>query len=249
MTILITGGTGGLGRPTVAALRNAGHTVRIFSRRPGPAHAVGDLSNGSGLAAALEGVAAVVHCATNRRKDAPATRRLLEAAKSAGVSHFLFISIVGVDDIPYFYYRDKVVIETMVAGSGIPFTILRATQFHDFVAMFLRPQRRLPWITVLDLEVQPIAVEEVAERLAELAVGPPAGRVTDIGGPERLHLAAFARQWQAEHGTHKKIRMLRLGGKTIRAFQQGHHTTALPGYGTGTFAEFAADDARKAAKD
>jgi uncharacterized protein YbjT (DUF2867 family) len=243
MKILVTGGTGGLGRPTVAALRAAGHDVRVLSRRPGPGRVVGDLSRGGGLEAAVGPVEVVVHCATNRRKDAPATRNLLDAAIAAGVEHLVFISIVGVDDIPYFYYRDKVVIERMIADSGIPFTTLRATQFHDFIAMFLRPQRRWPWLTVLDIEAQPIAVEEVAARLAELTVGEPSGRVADIGGPERLHMRVLAEQWQAAHGTHKKIRMLRLGGKTIRAFQAGHHMTALPGYGTETFAEFAARQA------
>jgi uncharacterized protein YbjT (DUF2867 family) len=245
MKILVTGGTGGLGRPTVAALRAAGHDVRALSRRPGPGRVVGDLSKGTGLQAAVGPVEVVVHCATNRRKDSPATRNLLDAAKSEGVAHLVFISIVGVDDIPYGYYRDKVECERMIAGSGIPFTILRATQFHDFVAMFLRPQRRLPWITVLDVEAQPIAVEEVADRLAELAVAAPAGRVADIGGPERLHLRVLADQWQTAHDAKKKIRMLRLGGKTIRAFQAGHHMTALPGYGTETFAEFAAREAAR----
>ncbi len=204
---------------------------------------VGDLSRGGGLEAAIGPVEVIVHCATNRRKDAPATQRLLDAAKEAGVGHVVFISIVGVDDIPYPYYRDKVVIEAIVAESGIPFTILRATQFHDFVAMFLRPQRLLPWMTVLDFECQPIAVEEAAARLAELAAAPPAGRVADIGGPEHLHFRTLAEQWQAAQGTRKKIRMLRLGGATIRAFQQGHHMTELPGYGTGTFAEYATREA------
>jgi len=243
MNILVTGGTGGLGRPTVAALRASGHRVRVLSRRPGDGHVVGDLSNGSGLAAALEGIDAVVHCATNRRRDLPATRRLLDAARIAGVGHLVFISIVGVDRIPYGYYRDKVACENLITASGIPFTILRATQFHDFVAMFLRPQRRLPWITVLDVEDQPIAVEEVAARLAELAIAPPAGRVADVGGPERLHLRALAEQWQTAHGWRKKIRMLPLGGATIRALKAGHHMTPLPGYGTRTFAEYAAADA------
>jgi uncharacterized protein YbjT (DUF2867 family) len=243
MKILVTGGTGGLGRPTVAALRADGHDVRVLSRRPGPGRIVGDLSRGGGLEAAVGPVEVVVHCATNRRKDAPATRNLLDAAIAAGVEHFVFISIVGVDRIPYAYYRDKVVIESMIAESGIPFTILRATQFHDFIAMFLRPQRRLPWTTVLDIEFQPIAVEEVAARMAELAVGPPAGRVPDIGGPERLPFRVLAEQWQGAHGIQKRVRMLRLGGAIIRAFQAGHHMTALPGYGTGTFAEFAAREA------
>jgi uncharacterized protein YbjT (DUF2867 family) len=238
-TILVTGGTGGLGRPTVAQLVAAGHEVRVLSRKPGTGRLVGDLSSGAGLSAALEGVATVLHLATNRRKDAPATARLLDASRAARVKHMVFISIVGVDDIPYFYYRDKVVCEGLVEGSGIPFTILRATQFHDFVADFLRPQRRLPFLVSLDIPDQPIAVEEVAARLVELASGEPAGRVEDIGGPEVRPLREFIDDWQRAFGTTKKVRTLGLGGKTIRAFQAGHHTTPLPGYGRETFAEFA----------
>ncbi|MEO8262452.1 MAG: NAD(P)H-binding protein [Pseudolysinimonas sp.] len=245
MTILITGGTGTLGRPTAAALRAADHDVQVLSRHAGDGRRVGDLSSGAGLAAALDGVDTVVHLATTRWRDHKQTRRLLDAASAATVSHFVFISIVGVDHIHYGYYRDKVVCERLIAESGVPFTILRATQFHDFVAQFLRPQRRWPWMTVLDIDDQPIAVEEVAARLAELTVAAPAGRVADIGGPERLHLREFAEQWQRAHGTRQKIRMLRLGGATIRAFREGHHMTPLPGYGTETFATFAAREAAK----
>jgi uncharacterized protein YbjT (DUF2867 family) len=164
---------------------------------------------------------------------------LLEASRTAAVRHFVFISIVGVDDIPYFYYRDKVVCEQLVAESGIPFTTLRATQFHDFVADFLKPQRRLPFLVSLDIPDQPIAVGEVAARLVELASGDPAGRVDDVGGPEARPLHEFIDDWQRAFGTAKKVRTLRLGGKTIRAFQAGHHMTPLPGYGRETFAEFA----------
>jgi uncharacterized protein YbjT (DUF2867 family) len=246
-TILVTGGTGGLGRPTVRKLVVAGHDVRVFSRRPGDGRLVGDLSTGAGLPAALDGVDTVVHLATNRRKDAPATSTLLERSGAAGVRHFVFISIVGVDDIPYFYYRDKVEIERMIEASGIPFTILRATQFHDFVAGFLRPQRRLPFLVSLDLPVQPIAVEEVATRLVELAADRPMGRVADIGGPEARQLPEFIADWQRAFGTTKKVRTLPLGGKTIRAFRAGHHLTPLPGYGRETFAEFAVRQAAMAA--
>lgn len=239
MTTLVTGGTGGLGRPTVAGLRDSGREVRVLSRHAGEGHVVADLSSGVGLANALAGVDTVVHCATNRRKDAPGTRRLLAAAKTAGVGHVVFISIVGVDHIPYFYYRDKVEVEGMVERSGIPYTIQRATQFHDFVATFFTIQARLPFTAVLDVEAQPIAVEEVAARLGELAVGPPAGRVPDIGGPERLHLREFARQWHDAQGHKERIRTLPLGGRVIRAFQAGHHMTPLPGFGSMTFRAYA----------
>jgi len=242
-TILVTGGTGGLGRPTVSLLRAAGHDVRILSRTPGPGHVVGDLETGDGLTAALDGVDTVLHLATNRRRDAPATARLLSAA--VHVNHVVFISIVGVDRIPYGYYRDKVACEGLIAASGIPFTILRATQFHDFVGAFLRAQRRLPVVLSLGVPVQTIAVEEVAARLVDLAGTAPAGRVADIGGPQVNQLGELVAQWQRAFGTSKPVWTLRLPGATVAAFRAGHHTTGLPGYGTGTFAEYAAAEAAK----
>lgn len=242
-TVLVTGGTGGLGRPTVARLRAAGHEVRILSRRPGPDHVVGDLSTGAGLAEALAGVDTVLHLATNRRRDAPDTARLLAA--SAGIAHIVFISIVGVERIPYGYYRDKVACEALVAESGIPFTILRATQFHDFVGAFLHAQRRLPVVLSLGVPVQTIAVEEVAERLVQLADGEPAGRVPDIGGPEVNQLNELVAIWQAAFSTRKPVWTLHLPGTAIAAFRAGHHTTGLPGYGRSTFAQYAAAEARR----
>jgi uncharacterized protein YbjT (DUF2867 family) len=239
-TILVTGGTGGLGRPTVELLTAAGHDARVLSRRTG-----GDLSTGVGIASALEGVDTVVHLATSRgTKDSAQTAVLLAAAAAAGVSHLIYISIVGVDDIPFPYYRDKLATERLIEESGVPFTLLRATQFHDFVADFIRPLRRSPVLFALDVSAQPIAVAEVAARLAELAAGAPQGRVADIGGPEQLTVRELVAQWQRAHGTRKPVWRLRIPGKTVRAFKAGHHMTALPGYGRQTFAEFAADQAK-----
>lgn len=243
-TILVTGATGTLGRPTVSALRAGGHDVRALSRRPGEGRVVGDLSTGAGLAEALSGAEIVVHLATTTRKDSPQTARLLDAARAAGVGHVVYISIVGIDDIPYGYYIDKVECERLVKESGIPWTILRATQFHDFVAMILGITGRLPLLLSLPIPDQPIAVEEVADRLAELAAGPPAGRVADIGGPEILTIDELAQQWQRAHGTHKKVLRLSIPGKAMAAFRAGHHLAGLPGYGRETFADYAQRRAR-----
>lgn len=240
MTVLVTGGTGTLGRPTVAGLRDAGHRVRVLSRRAGERHAVGDLSSGAGLDEALDGVATVVHCATTRFRDLRQTETLIEAAERAAVEHVVFVSIVGVDEIPYGYYRDKVASEQALIASDLGLTILRATQFHDFVAGFLRAQRRLPLLLVPELPVQPIAVEEVAARLVEIAGGPPLGRAEDIGGPEVLPMLTAARQWQRAHGTRRRMLPLPMPGRLGAAFRAGRHTTGLPGYGRGTFAEYAA---------
>ena len=245
MTLLITGGTGTLGRPTVAALRAAGVEPRILSRRPGPAHVVGDLQSGAGLPEALAGVDTVLHLATNRRSDVRATQHLLQAAHSAGVQHLVYLSIVGVDTVPLGYYRAKVACEQLVADSGVPFTILRATQFHDFVAGFFRAQRRLPRVITVDAPFQPISSAAVAERLVSLADSAPAnGRVDDLGGPEVLPMAELARQWLVTRGASPEAAQRRVAewhapGKLVSAYRAGLHTTGLPGPGI-RFADWAA---------
>ena len=239
MSILVTGGTGRLGRPTVAALRARGLETRILSRHAGPDHAVADLATGEGLAAALVGVDTVVHLATSRSKDLGQTQRLLDAMAGTG-AHLVFISIVGVDKIPYGYYRDKVASEQAIEASDVPHTIIRVSQFHGFVSEFLDAQRRLPVTVVLPMSAQTIHMPEVAERLVELVEAGPQGRVDDLGGPEQLTLREFATQWQQAHGRTRPIWTLHLPGKLVRAFKAGHHMPGLPGAARVTFREYLA---------
>lgn len=244
MTILVTGGTGSLGKPTVALLKKAGHDVRVLSRKRGDV--VGDLTTGVGLAEAFANVDTLVHLATTAStKDTKQTQVTVDAARAAGVNHVLYISIVGVDSVPYPYYKAKFASEQIIERSGIPFTILRATQFHGFVAMFIRMQRRLPVIFSINAPDQPIAVDEVAQRLVELVEAGPAGKVADIGGPEQLTLKQLIASWQTAHGTQKPVWTIPLVGKTIRRFRAGDHMTAMPGFGRETFAEYAAREAAR----
>lgn len=242
-TILVTGGTSGPGRPTVERLRAAGHDVRVLSRAPGDGHHVGDLSTGAGLDAALAGVETVVHLATNRKKDLPDTERLLAAARTAGVAHLVYISIVGVDRIPYGYYVDKVANEQAIAASGIPFTILRATQFHSFPGEILGMFGNRLFLKGVSL--QPVGVVDVAERLVELATGSPAGRVADVGGPEILDATDILRRLQAAGRAPRRVLSITLPGKAFAAFAAGHHLAGLPGAGTQTFDEWLASGAEK----
>ena len=245
MAILVTGGTGTLGRPTVDLLHAAGHDVRVLSRTPGEGRAVGDVSTGEGLSSAMSGVDTVLHLATSAgKKDPQQTRNVVEAARNAGVKHLIYISIVGVDVVPYSYYRAKLASERIIEESGIPFTILRASQFHAFLRMFIDLQKKMPMIIAIDVPDQPIAVEEVAARLVELVEAGPSGRVADIAGPEQLKLRDAIATWQRHAGTRKPVWMMPLFGKTIRAFREGHHMTGLPGYGTETFESYAAREAR-----
>jgi uncharacterized protein YbjT (DUF2867 family) len=242
MTILVTGGTGRLGRSTVDVLRNRGHEVRVLSRRPGTDHAVGDLTTGEGLAAALAGVEAVVHLATTRRKDIGQTRMLLDALAGTG-AHLVFISIVGVDEVPYAYYRDKVASERAIEASGVAHTIIRVTQFHGFVSEFLDAQRRLPVTLIVPATVQTVHIPEVAARLAELVEAGPSGRAPEFGGPELLTLREHAEQWQQAHGIRRPIWSLRLPGGFARAVREGRLTSGLPGGGRVTFREYLAEQA------
>ncbi|MGW9450598.1 SDR family oxidoreductase [Streptomyces sp. NPDC055632] len=239
-TILVTGGTGTLGRLVAERLREDGAEVRVLSRHARP-YAV-DLREGTGLDAAVEGVDTVVHCAsTPRGGDDRAARHLIEASRRAGVRHLVYISIVGVDRVPLGYYRTKLAVEKMIEGSGLGWTVLRTTQFHDLVVEFLRNAARVPVVPLpAGVSDQPIEVAEVAARLAELAAGEPAGRVPDMGGPEVRTLAELARTYLNAIGQHRRLLNVPLAGKAYRGFRAGGHLTPERAVGKVTFEEFLA---------
>jgi uncharacterized protein YbjT (DUF2867 family) len=239
MTILLTGGTGRLGRHVAETLRSRSLEHRILSRKPGDGHVVADLDTGDGIAAALEGVDTVVHLATSRSKDIGQTRRLLDAmAATAPTAHLIFVSIVGVDRIPFAYYRDKVASEQAIEASGVPFTIIRVTQFHGFVTEALDAQRRLPVTLGLPVSAQTIHMPEVAQRLLELVEAGPSGRVADLGGPEQLTFREYTELWQRKRGIRRPIWALHLPGRIVAAFRAGHHMSGLPGAGRVTYREY-----------
>jgi uncharacterized protein YbjT (DUF2867 family) len=238
-TTLVTGATGRLGTPTVDRLRAAGHDVRALSRHSGPGLTTGDLRTGSGIAEAISDVDTVVHLATGPRGrgDVELTRTLLEAAGAAGVRHLVLVSIVGIDEIPLPYYRDKLIVERLVRESGLPHTILRATQFHSLVEAMFTVQRRLPVVLAPAIALQPIAVEDVADRLVELAGSAPAGRVADIGGPERHRLPDLARLWAQVTGRRRPVLPVSLPGRLFAAYRSGAAMVPGPAYGRRTFAD------------
>ncbi|KOX20399.1 MULTISPECIES: SDR family oxidoreductase [unclassified Streptomyces] len=239
-TILVTGGTGTLGRLVAERLREDGAEVRVLSRHAQP-YAV-DLREGTGLDAAVEGVDTVVHCAsTPRGGDDRAARHLVEASRRAGVRHLVHISIVGVDRVPLGYYRTKLAVEKTIEGSGLGWTVLRTTQFHDLVVEFLRNAARVPVVPLpAGVSDQPIEVAEVAARLAELAAGEPAGRVPDMGGPEVRPIADLARTYLRAIGQHRRLLNVPLAGKAYRGFRAGGHLAPERAVGKVTFEEFLA---------
>jgi uncharacterized protein YbjT (DUF2867 family) len=233
--ILLTGGTGVLGRELVPRLKAAGYRVRIMSRRaPHPGEDEGlewaqaSLEKGTGLAEAMDGANAVIHAASNstkRQVDVDGTQRLLDHAQAAGVDQFVYISIVGIDQIDFSYYKNKLDAERLIAASPVPWTILRATQFHEFIDRLLRPLTRLPLVLVpKDWQFQTISAGEVADQLVAALGQGPSGRLPDIGGPEVLPLDEMVRSWLSAQSMRRWLIQLPIPGGLSAGFRQALNT-------------------------
>lgn len=245
--ILVTGASGVLGGPVVAELVRRGHRVRAMSRRPidlpprtTKVHA--DLATGAGVDRAVSGVGTIVHCATDvvRHKavDEEGTKRLLATAEEAGVAHLVYVSIVGVDTVSYAYYKSKLETEQIVGASEVPSTILRTTQFHDFVLAIAQQFARPPLVVVPRLRVQPVDVRDVAERLADLVDAGPSGRVDDLGGPAVYRGEALLRRYLAHVGVQRTVVAATLPGAAWRSLREGANLVPEPGGGKRGFFEF-----------
>ena len=256
--IMVTGGTGGLGRRVVPRLVGSGRRVRVLSRRPhepapGVEYVVGDLVSGEGVAAAVEGAETVLHCAATGKpkQDTAQIRNLVRAARQAGVAHLLNISVVGCERIPvvgtvdramFAYFGGQRAVEEVVETSGIPWTNLRATQFHDgFILVMVRSMAKLPVIPVpAGTRFQPVDADEVAERLAELALGPPAGQVPDMAGP-RVHTAEeLLRGYLKAIGRRRLLIPVRIPGAAAEAIRAGANLTSGQAAGRVTWEDFLA---------
>lgn len=237
-SVLVTGGTGTVGRIVVDQLTAAGKDVRVLSRGRRPnqradvEHVVGDVQTGAGLDAALDGVDTIVHCVYP-------TENLVAAAKRAGSPHLLYVSIVGIDRVPFAFYRRMLANERTIAGSGVPWTVLRATQFHDLIAFVLRVLATPPVMALPSgLKFQPVDVRDVGERLAGLALGEPIGRAPDFGGPQARTLDDLARSYLAIAGRRRPMAPIRLPGKVFGGIRGGGLLTPEHAAGTITFEQY-----------
>ena len=220
----------------MAPLQGAGHTVRQMSRRgTGPGGVRGDLATGLDLGAALGGAEIVVHAATGYpggdpwQVDVAGTRRLVQAVDRDRLRHLVYISIVGVDRIPFGYYRAKFAAEQVLLASGLPVTLLRVTQFHGVVDTLLETARRGPVLPVpMGWRLQPVDVDEVAAHIGVVAAAPPIGGVLEFGGPEELTAADAARAWAAARGSGAHVVATPVPGKMGSAIRDG---AALPSGG------------------
>ncbi|MDG4862447.1 NAD(P)H-binding protein [Streptomyces sp. T-3] len=234
-TILVTGGTGTLGGHVLPLLTEAGCRVRVLSRTPresnsGVEYVACDLladDGGADLDAALDGIEVVLHLAGGPKGDDIATRNLVAAAQRAdAVKHLVYISVIGADTVPLGYFKAKLDSEMAIAGSGIPFTVLRAAQFHDLALKTVQAMAKLPVVpSPGGLRWQPVDSRDVAARLVELTLGAPAGQVPDLAGPAVYALGELARGYLGARGKRRPLLPVRVPGKVGKAYRSGVNLT------------------------
>jgi uncharacterized protein YbjT (DUF2867 family) len=253
--ILVTGGTGTLGRHVVRRLTDAGRDVRVLTRgsrtdEAGVRYLTGDLLTGAGIGPAVDGVATIVHCAGSSRGDEVATQHLVSAAGGAGRPHLVYISVVGAERLPvrsrvdramFAYFDMKRKAERVVEGSGLPWTTLRATQFHDLILTVVQALTKLPMVPVPSrVAFQPVDTDEVAAHMVELALGPPSGLVPDIAGPRVHQTSELVRAYLDATGRRRLLVPIHLPGGAARALRSGANLPLGGTVGTRTWEEFLA---------
>jgi uncharacterized protein YbjT (DUF2867 family) len=192
MKIVVIGGSGLIGTKLIARLRPLGHEIVAASRKSGI-----DTMTGEGLAEALAGAQVVVDVANSPSfEDKPVMeffetsgRNLMSAEKAAGVGHHVALSVVGTERLLVSgYFRAKMVQETLIKESGLPYTIVRATQFFEFVSSIAHSGTAGEKIHLSPALIQPIASDDVADAMADAATGAPVNGMIEIGGPEKIPL-------------------------------------------------------------
>ena len=239
--VVVLGGSGDLGRAVVRAARAAGHDAVGASRR-GEVRV--DVTTGDGLAAAFAGAEVVVD-ATNALAGAKdvlvaGTERSLAAARAAGVKHFVGVSIVGIDEAPLAYYRAKVAQEKLVVASPVPWSLLRATQFHELVPRLAAGTLGIVFAP-RGFRIQPIDVREVAAVVLEAIAAGPSGRLPDVGGPEIVPFAELARAWKRAAKVRRWVVPVPVPGATGRWLRADKLCTPDHARGTIPFAQWLAE--------
>lgn len=220
MKIAVAGGTGAVGRHVVQHAEARGHTVVVLARSRGV-----DVRTGAGLDVALAGVDAVVDVTSVPTRSARESRDFFRATTTnllrSGVPHVVALSIVGIDRAPYDYYAGKVVQEELLAAGDVPWTVLRATQFHEFAQQVVDSLGFGPLHLAPVMRSQPVAAHEVGARLVDLAEAGPAGRVRDLAGPEVLRMQDLVAACARASGHRGPVLPVPLPGRFGKAMRDG----------------------------
>jgi uncharacterized protein YbjT (DUF2867 family) len=261
MTVLVTGGTGHLGRKVVELLLRDGHRVRVLARHPGGDTAVnwvkGDLATGEGIAEAVGGVDTIVHAATHspaarrgrfkardllrspKDVDIRGTDALMRAAAQASVDHIVHVSIVGLEHtarLPYSHVKLRA--EGFVRSGGVPWSIARATPFYWLLERFLDEAVKRRTVTLpRNVKMQCVDSDEFARFLVACVVDGQRGERMDFAGPEALTMREMAEQYMAARGLEKRIREIRLPARAERAMTAGN-TSSSGHRGTTTWVDW-----------
>jgi uncharacterized protein YbjT (DUF2867 family) len=224
MKIAVAGGTGLIGRMVCDLAESSQHEVVVLARSRGI-----DLVTGDGLGAALGGVETVIDVTNTTTVSAKrstafftaATSNLLAGERDAGVAHHVALSIVGVDRVPRGYYAGKRAQEQLLEAGSVPWTVLRATQFHEMARMAYDAAHVGPLHLAIRMRIQPVAAWEVAQRLVDLAVGPAQGYSAEIGGPREERLEQMIRAYARATGSRAWLPTVSLPGALGRAQRDG----------------------------
>ena len=249
--ILVTGGTGLLGAEVVRQLLSLRAEVGVLTTKRDAAVPEGveifhgDLRTGAGLAEALASVRTVIHCASNfssfEDTDIKGTANLLKAIEVSRPPHLVYISIVGIDKSSYPYYEAKRAVEEMILGSDVPCTILRTTQFHDFVLkMILGILEGSDEIALVPdgIRFQSVDVGEVAKELVQIGDAEPAGLLPDFGGPEVLRFEDMFGDYLDLTGARRKWKSFPVAGLRYDNFRTGINLVSEHRMGKITWREF-----------
>lgn len=241
MKLAVLGGTGVVGRHVVAVAESRGHRAVSLSRAGGV-----DVSTGAGLVEGFEGCAAVIDVSNTTTLSArrattfftTSTGHALAAEEAVGVRHHVVLSIVGIDGIDAGYYAGKLAQERAVEAGKVPFTIVRAAQFHEFAGQVLG-QVPGPIALVPRMPMRPVAAREVAEYLIDCVEAGPRGRVRDLVGPRDEQLVDLARRQLGHDGERRRVFEVRMPGAYGRGLASGAlRGTAAARHGTQTFEEW-----------
>jgi uncharacterized protein YbjT (DUF2867 family) len=207
--ITVIGASGLIGTKVVDLLSKDGHEVVASSRATGV-----DVLTGEGLADALTGADSLVDVTNSPSfEDDPvmefftkSTTNIVGAAKAADVGHYVVLSIVGVDGLPDSgYMRAKVAQEKLITESGVPYTIVRATQFVEFAEAITASMTVGDEVRVPDALIQPVAADQVAAEVARAAVAEPLNDIVNVGGPDKISFEQMARDVLARQGDDKAV--------------------------------------------